>query len=747
MTTLPQTTSIQLPRPVGTTAITTPVPMGGPGAAMVQQGMTGSDVWRVIRTNKWLIIGSLVVALIVGGVLNWYLSAFHARYTSTGYVQIQQIKPYDPTGRLAQGAFDTINSLVVELRSQAAIMRTDALFTKVLSNPNAGIRNTEWFKQFQLADNSVNIADAKEDLYERFYANPIGDSKLISVSFTSKVPEDCRQVVLDIVNEHIENQRVLNNNKTTAQQTMLNNLRIRYESRINELRKDTSLKAATLQLDGWGRPGGVSQKEQELGQLVTERLKRESAAAEAKGAFDAAKQQIEAGGTPSAVEMMVNQHPMVMSWKQQVDALDVELRSMPQGRNSPAYKRFEDRRNAAQQKLDEIRSEERANSTVLYVEQLQGRVAQTQADVEQINKQIDKIKSDLADMTTTLSDYLTKKDEEVSYQELLKRVRDQIDLLQNNITSMELNTVSWGSMPETPDTPSFPQLPVTLAVCVAVALGLSLGISFLREVMDTSVRSPRDIARVGQMNLLGMIPHEDDDPQAAGVPLPTVIYGAPTSMIAEQFRQVRTRLQHAASLDTTRSILVTSPGPEDGKSTVACNLAAGLALNGRKILLVDANFRRPVLHKVFELGNEAGFGNVLGSIENFESGIKQTKVPNLDVMTAGPKPANATELLESQLLIDFIERALEEYDHVIFDSGPMLVVSETVALAPRVDGVVTVVRARSNSRGLLQRMRDALRQLKAEHLGVVLNGVRSTGGGYYGRNIKTYYEYQNGHAG
>jgi Mrp family chromosome partitioning ATPase len=104
---------------------------------------------------------------------------------------------------------------------------------------------------------------------------------------------------------------------------------------------------------------------------------------------------------------------------------------------------------------------------------------------------------------------------------------------------------------------------------------------------------------------------------------------------------------------------------------------------------------------------------------------------------------NATELLESQLLIDFIERALEDYDHVIFDSGPLLVVSETMALAPRVDGVITVVRARTNSRGVLGRMRDMLRQVKAEQLGVVLNAVRSQGGGYYGRNIKTYYAYQN----
>ena len=245
------------------------------------------------------------------------------------------------------------------------------------------------------------------------------------------------------------------------------------------------------------------------------------------------------------------------------------------------------------------------------------------------------------------------------------------------------------------------------------------------------------------MSLLGMIPHENDDPQLSGARLPLVIYEAPTSIMAERLRDVRTRLQHTASLDTTRSILVTSPGPGDGKTMVAANLAAGLALNGRRILLVDANFRRPELHKIFGFENTAGFGDALSDVSLFPAAVREASVPNLSVMTSGSKPGNATELLESQLLVDFTERALEEFDHVIFDSGPMLLVSESGALAPRVDGVITVVKARASSRGVLQRMRDSLRSLKAEHLGVVLNGVRTQAGGYYAGAIKTYYKYQN----
>jgi capsular exopolysaccharide synthesis family protein len=260
-------------------------------------------------------------------------------------------------------------------------------------------------------------------------------------------------------------------------------------------------------------------------------------------------------------------------------------------------------------------------------------------------------------------------------------------------------------------------------------------------VTDTRVRSPRDLAKVGPMNLLGMIADESDDPQLAGVPLHMVIGQAPHSIMAEQIRQVRTRLQHAASLDTTRTIVVTSPGPQDGKTVIACNMAAGLALNGRRILLVDANFRRPELHKLFGVNNDTGFTNVLDSVGNLESCVQRTSVPNLELLTTGPKTTNPTELIESQLFGDFIDRALEEYDHVIFDTGPLLVVSEAVALAPRCDGVITVVRAKKNTRGMLSRVSGIYRQIKAEHLGVVLNGVQNWGGGYYRRNIKTYYAY------
>jgi capsular exopolysaccharide synthesis family protein len=339
--------------------------------------------------------------------------------------------------------------------------------------------------------------------------------------------------------------------------------------------------------------------------------------------------------------------------------------------------------------------------------------------------------------------YYTLEDEKKGLTQQIKEVKQQIENVMALQTSNLAVRAMWFALPEKPLNRSFPRLPVVMIAAIGLGLMLSLGIAFLHEAMDQSIRSPRDIAKIGQINLLGIVPDESDDPQSAGARLPVVIFDAPHSAMAESFRHVRTKLQHTASLDTTRSIMVTSPSPGDGKTTIACNLAAGLALNGRRILLVDANFRRPEVNKIFGLSNDQGFSDVLNAVAAFDEVIQETQVPNLAVMSAGPKPMNPTELFESQLLIDFIERALEEFDHVIFDSGPLMVVAEAQAMAPRVDGVISVVRAKSNNRGLLQRMRDELRKNKAEHLGVVLNAVRAQGGGYYKRSIQTYYDYAN----
>jgi len=750
MTTLPQTTTTRLPRPVGQAPITVAGPIHSQGSAIAGSGagMTAGDVWRVIRANTWLLVGGAILSAIIGYGVFFLLNRYAAEYTARGAIQMNPVRVANPLRADGVEGYVEPGTMAIRQRTHAAQMRYDSLWTRFLQN-GANVKGTDWYKQFiktaPQADGTAreifDMAQAKLDLGKNLSIVPIPDTELIEVSMTWRQPKDCRIIVEDLINQYITEQSQSRSSRESDRSQTLSALKNQLTFRQQTLNGDLRQLQSDLTKAGVDPAGRLSPKQIELDNLMRNQSELQSKFADAQGEYSAVMQAIQSGESPPMVDAAVDHDQQVMSLQQRVDDIEIQLKQTRA--NNPNFSRYQDMLDAAQLKLDERTAELKGKYTNEVRDRAVRSVQSAQKQLEDINERISKMKEELGDLDYKMVTYMRNLDEDKAIREQLKDIDVQ---LRQILAGGAQGAVLWGPRPESPDLPSFPKRWVCLSVAISCGLMLCLGIAFARELLDTTVRSPRDITRVGQMNLLGMIPHEDDDPQSAGVPLPLVIAQAPTSVIAEQFRQVRTRLQHAAALDTTRSILVTSPGPQDGKTTVATNLAAGLALNGRKILLVDANFKRPELHKIFKLDNNAGFSTVLGSIDSFQSAVSQTQVPNLDVMGSGPKPANPTELLESQLLVDFIEKALEEYDHVIFDSGPMLLVAETVALAPRVDGVVTAVRARTNSRGLLTRLRDELRKLKAEHLGVVLNAVRSQGGGYYGRNIKAYYEYQNGHS-
>ena len=757
MTTLPQTSPQQSrlarPRMNGVPAHAGPP---GPGGSPLSsgapgQGMNAGDIVRVLRTNLWLILLFLLVFGTGGFFLNRYLAQHYPKFTAGGLVQVKQHKIFDPLLTL-RNMQDDNSPMAMELAGQATRMMDDSLWTKVLTNPAAEIRKTEWFQSFGLKNEITgktepDIAAAKSDLADNFQVLPSGASNLIKVMMTTRVPRDARVIVQDIVDQHLKEQQTIGSNETYQTSSQLQNKHDQLSAKVQDLTRSISTRRSKLGDEGEKTGfGSRSIKEQEVAQLVKDKAQMELAHDAMKKQLDDLQQQVAQGLTPPAAEEAAEADPRVQGYRQRLDEIDqnVEVMSKDYGPDHIIMVSLARQRAAMQTKLDERMAEVKLTATDRQLASAKSNEEASGARLDKLIEQLTAARADLNALTEELAKMLIAQAELDQQRAMLNQVDESLSTITSSRNrNQNLADVSWASTPTTPDSRSFPKLKTTMAAALFLGLALSLGIAFLRELTDTSVRSPRDIARVGQMNLLGMIPHEDDDPQAAGVPMTQVIARAPTSIIAEQFRQVRTRLQQAANLDTVRTILITSPSPGDGKTVAACNLAGGLALNGRRILLVDANFRKPAVHTAFKLPNdEGGLAAVLRSVGNFETAVQATDVPNLDVLVSGPKPSNPTELLESQLFHEFVDRALEEYDHVIFDSGPMLFVSETVALAPRVDGVITVVRARANSRGLLGRLRDSLKQLKADHLGVVLNAVRAQVGGYYNRNIKTYYAYQ-----
>ena len=724
------------------------IPGAAPLVANAQQpavAMSGNDIVRVLRANAWLIGLLVVFGAAIGYGINTWLAINHSRYTSSGLIRIMTDAEFPRIGEASgSGSAEGVDLLAHE---QAAKMQHGDLIMHVLDN-NTAVRETRWFQKFVHSVNGKPIVDveaAKQSLLENLDVARVPESRLMSVSFSSEVPADCRTIVEAVVTQHIADQREARQLEEGDQSRMLARIQLQYEGDLSEIQ--SRIAKVTKQLSDDGQPvEGRGYYELQFETLTAEQLHQNSLLADAKSRYEKLEKDLISTGTTPVVEDAIRANGKYAEALNRLDNAKMQL-VMIQQKLLPSNPEVVDLGNTVrilQKDADSLHEDLRKEMTRRFHDELTEALIDTQAKVTAINAQVASVQSKLAVVATEQNEYQHLKSDERAVLEKIGKLKDTAESFRNSNPNGEYSNVSWYTHPEMPEVPTFPKLANTMTMAIGLSLMLGLGIAFLREVTDTSVRSPRDISRIGQLNLLGMIPHQDDDPQALGARLPLLIMEAPHSMIAEQFRQVRTRLQHAASLDTTRSILVTGCSPGDGKTTIACNLAAGLALNGRRILLVDANFRRPNLHQIFNLDNHLGFGDVLTSAERFDEAVRPTSVPNLAVLVLGNKPSNSTELLESQLLIDFIERALEEYDHVIFDSGPLLIVSETVGLAPRVDGVVTVVRAMDDSRGILQRLRDQLRQLKAEHLGVILNAVRVQGGGYYGPLIKTYYAYQNG---
>ena len=750
MTTLPQTAALRLPRPAGSAlpVPTTAIPVGGHlGAPQGASSMTGSDVWRVIRTNMWLILLMLVLSAAAGYGVNLLLARYSPRYTAIGQIHVLGTQTETDKGPLEARAELNTNTLPLEIGYHKSMLTSPPLITKILSSPDNEIHTTRWFKS------KANIEEAKQDLDKSLDVIAAPESTLITISMTDSDPNSCKVIVYSLVEEYIKEQDALNRNLEYTHTQDLQQQEIDEQGKLKLVVGDISDAEAQLNSDGaTGTMNKISEKDIELSKLLDQYQTAKLDLAEATEQAHAFA--VQAAQTPDdipVVEERLDTNQSIVDLRRNVSQMQMGLSQVEGNGTLMAGNQqlLGMEKNAAMlgKQLREAESRARVRYTAEIGENLNDVVEKDTNLVKSMKSQIDDLKSQMADLTEHMETLMEKEDERKQDTEKLTKIENELEDVAAYNAKHNFAGVEWAAEPELPETPSFPKLPIVMTGSIMLGLGLALGIAFLREMMDTSIRSPRDISRVGSLNLLGMVPHEDDDPQSAGARLPVVIFEAPHSMMAEQLRQVRTRLQHSSSLDTSRSILVTSPSPGDGKTTIACNLASGLALNGRRILLVDANFRRPELHRVFNVSNDQGFAEVLNSMELFEHAVQETQVPNLYVLPSGQKPTNATELVESQLLVDFIERALEEYDHVIFDSGPLLLVSETVGLAPRVDGVITVVRARINSRGVLTRLRDTLRQVKAEHLGVVLNAVRAQGGGYYGRNIRTYYEYQdNGHA-
>jgi len=214
----------------------------------------------------------------------------------------------------------------------------------------------------------------------------------------------------------------------------------------------------------------------------------------------------------------------------------------------------------------------------------------------------------------------------------------------------------------------------------------------------------------------------------------------PKSPISEAYRTLRTNIQFSSFDKTLKSIVLTSSGPGEGKSTTACNLAVTMAQSGSKVLLIDSDLRKSQVHKYFDLSNNQGLTTVLAKQVSIGEALKKSSVLGLDILTAGPKPPNPAELVGSKAMREFIQEMSAQYDRVIIDSPPVGVVTDAALLSTAVDGTILVVASGHVTIEAVQRSKSLLENVNANIIGVLLNKIPMDGRGYYGYYYYHYYD-------
>lgn len=327
------------------------------------------------------------------------------------------------------------------------------------------------------------------------------------------------------------------------------------------------------------------------------------------------------------------------------------------------------------------------------------------------------------------------------YQANIAALQTKLSSYQSTYASLLL-TVSGGTNyitvvepARTPEAPVSPNVPQTVAVSAALGLLLAIVGALAIEAINDTVQDAHEVSEITGLPLLASVGRMAGEGYAEKL----ITRLLPRSPVSESFRVLRTNLQFSSVDKPLRRIMITSPGPSEGKSVTLANLGVVFAEAGLRTLIVDTDLRRPVQHRVFGLENARGLSDLIVDSAPPSDYWQATEVPNLYLLPAGPTPPNPSEILSSQRMRDLITSLGEAMDVVLFDSPPALVVADASILGARVDGVLLVMDVGQTRRSMATRIVAELQRTQTPLVGLVLNRVRAHSGGYYYHRYGYYY--------
>ncbi|RKH70665.1 polysaccharide biosynthesis tyrosine autokinase [Corallococcus sp. AB049A] len=370
-------------------------------------------------------------------------------------------------------------------------------------------------------------------------------------------------------------------------------------------------------------------------------------------------------------------------------------------------------------KLEVVRAD-LLKSLTNVVRSAETQLVEAQGEEKNLNKLLDAAKAEAFQVNKKAIEYgrLQRESDNTQrlYELVLKRLKDiELSGLLRTSNVRVLDAAQPVTVPVRPHTRR------NLMVGWVMGLLLGLGVALFLEMLENTVGSQADVEEVLGLAFLGVVPRMEATKAPGDRDL--YVHRAPRSAVAECCRAVRTNLLFMSPDHPCKTLVVTSSGPQEGKSTTCINLGVAMAQSGNRVLLLDTDMRRPRLHRAFGVPNDLGISSLVVGEGSLDKAVKSTEVPNLFVLPCGPLPPNPAELLHTRAFKELLRQAGEKFDRIILDSPPLNAVVDAAVLATQADGVVMVLKAGRTDRGAAKRALRSLADVQARMFGAILNDV------------------------
>ena len=690
------------------------------------------DILGILRRRIWIIVIFVILGAIGGGAAWWLLRRYAPVYVSRAQWKCQ-VPNLETTMRPTELRMSK-DAITLATEEQAQRVKSAEFLQDVLTQPS--IKNTNWFAKYK-----NNPAKQLEELQQDFSAAPGRNTPIVVMSMQARSATEA-QGILTIICEAWWN-RIKGATDGDANEK-LGALRLRKGTirndryTLNENRKNLLINAPP----GWNK-NVRTVVTSELEELRREKLVLNNQLQYLEIQQKQWQQSLDEQGTSPTVIAAIENDPYIRAYQAELSALQNQL-SVLRDRLGEEHQQvrqtltaMNNRQNQLAQRRDQLEGQYgRAQSTrySLDIQALQQQLVDVNFQYEEIDRRqrdLDRLTFEALEIDRRLGDLQTEEeaiDSRIASFETARQSNDRFPAL-------------LVGRPNLPLQPSKPVLKAYLPGGIIAGVLAAFLLIMALEFMSDKIKTPTEVRRYLDVPFLGMIPEYDQD-DADHVQLEKVAALQPQALISEAYRQIWTNLVFGAPSEKLRSILVTSGSAQCGKTTTALNLAITLAAQGKRALIIDANFRRPALNKLFgQEGPPRGLSHVLAGQASAADVIRPSGITGLDVVDAGPLPPTPAVMLGSDRMRKFLDNQKQYYDHIVVDGPPALLVSDARILAGVLDGTLMVVRAGQTPRGVVNRMVNEFKDNKIYIVGAVLNAVKPRRGGYFAKAYQSYHDY------